>query len=80
MDTRQTILAAIERVAPDVDAATLPGDVDFREEAELDSMDFLSVLTNIEQTTGVTVPEIDYAQIITIDQFAEYLAQRLQTA
>lgn len=80
MDARQIILDAIERIAPDVDTAALPGDVDFREEAELDSMDFLSVLTTVEQATGVTVPEIDYPQIITIDQFADYLTSHRQDA
>ena len=78
MDARQTILDAIERIAPDVDLATLPHDVDFREEAELDSMDFLGVLTAVQEVSGVEVPEIDYAQIITIDQFTDYLSARLQ--
>ena len=77
MDARQTILDAIERIAPDVDASMLPDDVDFREEAELDSMDFLSVLNTIQDATGIEVPEIDYAQIMTIGQFTEYLTARL---
>jgi len=77
MDMRQIILDAIERIAPDVDVATLPPDVDFRREAELDSMDFLGVLTNVQETTGLEVPELDYAQITTIDQFTAYLSSRL---
>ncbi len=80
MNTRQTILDAIERVAPDVDTTTIPHDVDFRDEAELDSMDFLGVLTAVHEATGIEVPEIDYARIITIDQFSDYLATRLQSA
>ena len=77
MDMRQIILDAIERIAPDVDVATQPPDVDFRREAELDSMDFLGVLTNVQETTGLEVPELDYAQITTIDQFTAYLSSRL---
>jgi acyl carrier protein len=79
MNARQTILDAIERIAPDVDPATLPTDVDFREEAELDSMDFLGVLTAVQEATGVEVPETDYSQIVTIDQFTDYLSARLQS-
>ena len=56
MNTRQIVLAAITKVAPDVDAATLPGDIDFREEAELDSMDFIGILTAVHEATGVEVP------------------------
>ena len=80
MDPRQVILDAIERIAPDVDASAVPDDVDFREEAELDSMDFLSVLNAIQEATGVEVPEIDYAQIMTIAQFTDYLSARLQAS
>jgi len=79
MNARQIILDAIERIAPDVDVAVLPPDVDFREEAELDSMDFLGVLTAVHEATGIEVPETDYAQIISIDRFTDYLSNRMQS-
>lgn len=77
MDTRSIVLAAITKVAPDVDPTTLPGDVDFREEADLDSMDFIGILTAVHESTGVEVPEIDYPSITSVDAFAAYLAARL---
>ncbi len=73
-DLAALVREAIERVAPDVDAGTIPGDVDFREEAELDSMDFLAVLAAVHDGTGVEIPEADYARITTIDDLAAYLA------
>jgi acyl carrier protein len=76
MDSRAIVLAAITKVAPDVDPSTLPGDVDFREEADLDSMDFIGILTAVHEATGIEVPEIDYPLITTVDAFAEYLASR----
>jgi acyl carrier protein len=57
--------------------AILPPDVDFRREAELDSMDFLGVLTKVQDETGLEIPEVDYDQITTIDQFTAYLSSRL---
>lgn len=77
MDTREIVLAAIVKVAPDVDPATLPTDVDFREEADLDSMDFIGILTAVHEATGVEVPEIDYPCVTSVDDFAAYLASRL---
>jgi acyl carrier protein len=76
MDTREIVLAAITKVAPDVDPSTLPADVDYREEADLDSMDFIGILTAIHEATGIEVPEIDYPLITTVDAFAEYLSSR----
>lgn len=77
MDTREIVMAAITKIAPDVDPTTLPGDVDFREEADLDSMDFIGILTAVHEATGIEVPEIDYPSIITVDAFAEYLSTRV---
>ena len=77
MDTREIVLAAIVKVAPDVDPSTVPGDVDFREEADLDSMDFIGILTAVHEATGVEVPEIDYPLVTTVDAFAAYLSTRV---
>jgi len=76
-DTHAIVLAAIVQVAPDVDPTALPGDVDFREEADLDSMDFIGILTAVHAATGVEVPEIDYPLITTVDAFATYLSAHL---
>jgi acyl carrier protein len=54
----------------------VPGEVDFREEADLDSMDFIGILTAVHEATGIEVPEIDYPLITTVDAFAGYLASR----
>lgn len=72
-DLRQTIRDAISRVAPDVDPSSIPNDAEFRVEADLDSMDLLSVLAEVVKATGVEVPEAEYGSITTIDDFAEYL-------
>jgi acyl carrier protein len=76
-DLHDTIRAAIEKIAPDVDASQLPGSCNFREAAELDSMDFLGVLAQIADSTGVEVPEADYAIVVTIDQLADYVSSRM---
>jgi acyl carrier protein len=72
------VRASIERVAPDVDAATIPTDVDFRDEVELDSMDFLAVLTTIQERTGVSIPELHYPDVGTLDSLAQYLVDHAE--
>jgi acyl carrier protein len=76
-DLRQAIRDAIYLVAPDVDPSAIPEDVDFREAAGLDSMDFLNVLTQVAAVTGIEVPEADYGAITSIERLADYLAARL---
>jgi acyl carrier protein len=72
-DMIDVVREAIERVAPDVDARTIDVTADYREEAELDSMDFLTLITTVEERTGVAVPELDYPEVMTIERFAAYL-------
>jgi acyl carrier protein len=77
-ELHDTIRAAIARIAPDVDVPQLADDCDFREAAELDSMDFLGVLALVAASTGVEVAEADYAEVATISGLAAYVADRAQ--
>lgn len=72
-DHRSTVRAAIARVAPEIDPDTIGDDEQFRDDAGLDSMDFLNVLAAIAEQTGVEVPEADYPQVTTIGALASYL-------
>lgn len=73
---RSHVQAVLGRIAPEVDLADVPGDVDFREEVDLDSMDFLSLVEGLKEVTGVDVPEDDYASIETLDGLVAYLAAK----
>lgn len=72
-DTRTLVRSAIAKVAPDVDVTTLADESAFRNEAWLDSMDFLNVLAVIAAETGVDVPEREYPNVTTIGALADYV-------
>jgi acyl carrier protein len=74
---REVVLRVLGEVAPEADAAAVAGDLDLREELELDSMDILNLAIGLFQATGVEVPERDYARIVTMDGCVAYLAERL---
>jgi acyl carrier protein len=76
MNTEQARAAVVDvlgRIAPEADLTQVPGDADFRDELDLDSMDFLSLVEGLEQATGVDVPESHYAQVQTLDGLLGYL-------
>lgn len=73
---RRALHEEIARIAPDADAASVPGDADFREELDLDSMDFLNLVAALHKRFGVEIPESDYPELATLDGFAGYLAGR----
>ncbi|HEX9258265.1 MAG TPA: acyl carrier protein [Acidimicrobiales bacterium] len=74
MDPRTVILEAIGRVAPEVDLAHLDPTGDLRDALDLDSMDFLNVVVGVSERLHVEIPERDYPQLLTLDDFTAYLA------
>jgi acyl carrier protein len=77
---RQVILNILIRIAPDNDLSNLNDDVPFREQMELDSMDFLDIVMEIRKRYRVQIPEEDYTFLNTMASTVSYLLPRLQTA
>jgi acyl carrier protein len=79
--TRQTIrdavLKALTSVAPEINLQTLQPDDVFRQEFDLDSMDFLNFVIALHGALNVDVPEADYSRLATLNGAIDYLAGRL---
>ncbi len=75
-DGRALVAAALSRIAPRVDVATLDPDADLRDAADLDSMDFLNLVIAVHESTGIDLPERDYPHLATLAGFARYLDER----
>jgi len=73
-DARQLVETVIHRVAPEADISQLSPGVDFREELEIDSMDFLILVDELHDRTGIDIPERDYPQLSSIEGCVAYLA------
>ena len=74
---RATILDSLLSVAPDIDAAVLDPRLDFREQFDFDSMDYLSLATALHERLGVDVPEVDYPKLGSLDGCVRYVADAL---
>ena len=76
-DIRSGIVAAIQDVAPEVEADELAADRPLRDQVDLDSMDWLNFLQGLHGALGVDIPERDYAKLVTLDDLAAYLGSRM---
>lgn len=78
--TADTVLAhltaVLDEVVPGCDLGGVDPHASFREELDLDSMDFLRVVQGLHARTGVDVPEADYGKVTTLDDLVAYVAQR----
>lgn len=72
----QTARALVNEIAPDADVSAIDPGADLRRAADLDSLDFQTLVELIARDTGVVVPEADYAQIRSLDAIADYVSAR----
>ncbi len=77
-DIREVILNILERIAPDEDLTHLEDSVPFREQMELDSMDFLDIVMELRKQYRVQIPEDDYEHLVTMESTVNYLTPKLK--
>lgn len=76
-EIRDVIISILERIAPDEDLSNLDDAVPFREQMELDSMDFLDIVMELRKQYRVQIPESEYEHLITMDSTVNYLEPKL---
>jgi acyl carrier protein len=74
---RQTVLATLRRIAPEIEPEELLPARPLRDQVDLDSMDWLNFLQALHAALGVDIPERDYAKLVTLDDLAAYLGSRI---
>ncbi|WP_437203067.1 acyl carrier protein [Planctomicrobium sp. SH664] len=76
-EIREVIISILERIAPDEDLSSLDDSVAFRQQMELDSMDFLDIVMELRKQYRVQIPEADYEHLATMDSTVTYLEPKL---
>ena len=74
---RDIVIAALTRVAPEVDPHALRADAPLRDQVDLDSMDFLNLVIALHERLGVDIPEADYGRLSSLQSMVEYLAAKV---
>lgn len=71
---RALVVDALCQVAPEADPAKLRPNVGFRQQLDIDSMDFLRFVIALHDKTQLEIPEKDYPKLTTLDGCVAYLA------
>lgn len=78
--TEEQIRAAVEKalnsVAPDTRGATIDPQVNFRDQFEIDSMDFVGFVLALDKELGVTTPETDYPLLSSLGGCVRYFSAK----
>ncbi len=77
-EIRQALLDILARIVPDEDLSLVDDDVPFREQMELDSMDFLNIVMELRKQYRVQIPEDEYIHLNTMGGAVSYLVPRMK--
>ncbi|MEM8944178.1 MAG: acyl carrier protein [Planctomycetota bacterium] len=72
-EIREEILDILESIAPDEDMTSLDDAINFRDQLELDSMDFLDIVMELRKRHRVQIPEDDYVELASMNSTVTYL-------
>ena len=73
-DARTLVGNSLLRIVPDADLDTLPDGAQFRDELELDSLDFLSFVELLSTGSGRRIDEDDYPRLRTMADYVTFLS------
>lgn len=77
-EIRVEILDILSDIAPDEDLSGLVDDKPFREQLELDSMDFLDIVMELRKRHRIQIPEEEYGQLASMGSTVAYLEPKLR--
>jgi acyl carrier protein len=80
LEIRKVVQEELNNIAPEIDLAAVDPAGDLRETFDIDSMDFLNLITAIHHRLGVDIPELDYPKLFTLDGAVAYIAAKLASS
>jgi acyl carrier protein len=79
-EIRATVLRILGEIAPEADLNHLKPEVSFRDQLDIDSMDFLNFVIALDEELHVSIPESEYAKLSSLDSSVELLCSLKGTA
>lgn len=75
-DLRQLVTTQLGRIAPDISVDDIDPKADLRDECDIDSIDFLTLITALGSALSLPMPESDYDRMRSFDALLAYLEEK----
>ena len=72
-EIKKAVVDILADIAPDEDLSDLKEDVAFRDQLEMDSMDFLDIVMELRKRYRVQIPEEEYLELASMQSTVAYL-------
>ena len=77
-EIRDAVLDILATINPDEDLSSLDDEQEFRDQLEMDSMDFLDIVMELRKRYRVQVPEEDYEHLVSMAKTVAYLEPQMK--
>lgn len=77
-EIREEIIDILSDIAPDENLDELVDETNFRDQLELDSMDFLDIVMELRKRHRVQIPEEDYGNLASMHSTVTYLEPKMR--
>jgi acyl carrier protein len=71
------ILEIIKDVTMEEDISNIDHSTPFKDQLDIDSMDFLDIVMQVKEKYGIDVPAEDFTHFVTMNQLCSYLKSRI---
>ena len=74
-EIENTVRRILGEIAPEADLTQLKPDVSFRDQLDIDSMDFLNFVIALHETLHLEIPEADYPKLASLNGCLNYVSE-----
>ena len=79
-EIRAKVLEVLGEIAPEADLLSIKPEVPFRDQIDIDSMDYLNFVIALDERFQAGIPETEYTKFVTLDACVRELESILTTA
>jgi acyl carrier protein len=72
-ETKQKVLSVLGDIAPEIDLESIDGDVNLRDQIDIDSVDFLNFVIGLHKALAIEIPDADLPKLKTLNNWVSYI-------
>lgn len=75
-EIKANMIAVLLDIVPEIKPEALDARASFRDQVDIDSIDYLNFVLALEKKLGIKIPEVDYPRLSSLDGCLSYLESK----
>ncbi len=79
-EIKDIVMKTLYEIAPELEDQAIDSNVNFRDQFDFDSVDFLNFAISLQEIMNIDIPEIDYPKLSSLTGCITYFESRLSSS